>query len=59
MAREEAEMFPIVAKVLKASDWASIDAAVKPAADPVFGVNASQQYEVLRREIVREASTMS
>jgi hemerythrin-like domain-containing protein len=56
MAREEADLFPIVAKTLTASDWALIDAAVKPAPDPLFGVNAPNQYEVLRREIVGAAS---
>lgn len=52
MAREEADLFPIVAQTLTAKDWAAIDAAVKPAPDPLFGVNAPRQYEVLRREIV-------
>lgn len=56
MAREEADLFPIVAKTLNARDWAVIDAAVKPAPDPLFGTNAPRQYEILRREIVREAS---
>ena len=55
MAREEADLFPIVAKTLNSRDWTAIDAAVKPAMDPLFGANAPRQYEVLRREIVREA----
>ncbi len=55
MAREEADLFPIVAKTLKARDWTAIDATIKPAADPLFGANAPLQYEILRREIVREA----
>lgn len=57
MAREEADLFPIVAKTLTASDWALIDAAVKSAADPLFGADAPRQYEVLRREIVGAAGT--
>jgi hemerythrin-like domain-containing protein len=59
MVREEADLFPIVGKTLTALDWEAIDAAVKPAADPLFGSNASRQYEVLRREIVREASAIT
>ena len=56
MAREEADLFPIVAKTLSTRDWAAIDAHVKPVMDPLFGSNAPQQYEILRREILREAS---
>lgn len=55
MSREEADLFPIVAKTLTARDWAIIDANVKTATDPLFGESAPRQYEVLRREIVREA----
>ncbi len=57
MAREEADLFPVVATLLTASDWALIDAAVKPKADPLFGARATQQYEVLRRQIVGAANT--
>lgn len=57
MAREEADLFPVVAEQLTALDWATIDATIKPAPDPVFGVNAERQYENVRREIEREAST--
>ena len=56
MAREEADLFPIVAQTLNARDWAAIDAAIKPLTDPLFGANAPRQYEVLRREILREAT---
>ncbi len=58
MAREEADLFPIVAKTLGPSDWKEIDASVKPAADPLFGSNAVHDYEVLRREIFREANAV-
>ena len=56
MAREEADLFPIVAITLTASDWAAIDAEVKPVADPLFGANALRQYGALRREILGQAS---
>ena len=56
MAREEADLFPVVAKTLTAGDWAAIHAAIKPVADPVFGANALQQYEALRREILGQVS---
>ena len=56
MVREEADLFPIVAKTLNAQDWAAIDAALKPATDPLFGANATRQYEVLRHEILDELS---
>lgn len=56
MSREEADLFPIVAKTLNARDWAAIDASIKPAPDPLFGANAPTQYEVLRREIAGEAA---
>ena len=56
MAREEADLFPVVAKTLTAGDWAAIHAAIKPVADPVFGANALRQYGALRREILGEAN---
>ena len=56
MAREETDLFPIVAKTLTASDWTAIHAAIKPVADPVFGANALRQYGALRREILGEAN---
>ncbi len=59
MAREEADLFPMVAKTLNSGDWAAIETAVKPAADPLFGANAPRQYEALRREIVREANAVT
>lgn len=55
MAREEADLFPVVADVLTEGDWAVIDSQVKAAPDPVFNVNAIRQYENVRREIEREA----
>ena len=56
MAREEADLFPIVTNTLTLLDWAVIDAAITPATDPLFGSDALRQYEVLRREILNETA---
>lgn len=56
MAREEADLFPVVAKTLTAHDWEVVNSAVKSVADPLFGANALQQYEALRREILGQVS---
>ena len=55
MAREEADLFPAVARTLTEHDWAKIDLKVKPVHDPVFSRNPERQYENVRREIEREA----
>ena len=55
MAREEADLFPAVAKTLTIDDWAAIDADFEQSVDPLFRLNATRQYEALRREILREA----
>ena len=56
MAREEADLFPIVAKTLTARDWEVVNSAVKSVSDPLFGANAIQQYGALRREILGQVS---
>jgi hemerythrin-like domain-containing protein len=57
MAREEANLFPVVAQLLTPADWAAIDAAVNPGADPLFGAIAMRQYSMLRRQILGEAGS--
>ena len=55
MAREEADLFPRVERVLKFSDWAAVEKAVPTEKDPLFGQRTEQRYAALHRQIVAAA----
>jgi hemerythrin-like domain-containing protein len=55
MRSEETEILPLVAGLLHASDWSTINATVKHREDPLFGGGEEKRYEALRREIARDA----
>jgi hemerythrin-like domain-containing protein len=53
--KEETELFPVAAKLLRTKDWSAIDAAIKPLEDPIFGKSAQKRYAAIRDQIAREA----
>ena len=55
MQKEENEILPLAATLLREADWAAIEADVRHREDPLFGSGAEQRYAALRREIGREA----
>jgi hypothetical protein len=55
MQTEETAILPLAAKLLRAGDWAAIDAAIRHIDYPLFGRNGEERYAALRRQIAREA----
>lgn len=55
MLKEETAILPLAAKLLRARDWAVIDAAIRHIDDPLFGKDGEERYAALRRQIAREA----
>lgn len=55
MAKEEEEFLPAAERILKAEDWADIDAAAFDRPDALFGPKVEEPYERLYDEIVRFA----
>jgi hemerythrin-like domain-containing protein len=55
MQTEESTILPLAAKVLRARDWAAIDAVIRHIDDPLFGKKGEERYAALRRQIAREA----
>lgn len=55
MHKEETELFPSAATVLRDDDWAAIDAAKQDREDPLFGTTVEKRYQALQRQITREA----
>jgi hemerythrin-like domain-containing protein len=55
MRREEGEAFPVVARGLRAADWAEIDFAIEHRPDPLFGHAAEERFSMLRRQIAAES----
>src|SRR5271157_3345517 len=55
MQTEESAILPLAAKVLRARDWAAIDAVIRHVDDPLFGAKGEERYAALRRQIAREA----
>lgn len=53
MEMEEQQFFPLALKVLSKEDWAEIDAKVTKEDDPLFGYEASQEFESLLRKILK------
>lgn len=52
MEMEEQRFFPLALKVLSEEDWAEIDRQVIEQDDPVFGREASKEFEGLLRRIL-------
>lgn len=55
MQREETEILPLAAGLLRDTDWSAIEASIQHREDPIFGSRAEQRYATLRHEIGREA----
>jgi hemerythrin-like domain-containing protein len=55
MRREEADIYPVVQKVLEAADWAKIDREIERRSDPLFGPAVRERFRSLRREIDAES----
>jgi hemerythrin-like domain-containing protein len=55
MEKEETELFPMAAKLLRPDDWSAIDAAIEPLEDPIFGKSAEKRYAAIREQIAMEA----
>ena len=47
MDKEEGEVFPLAAKVLREKDWAEIDTTMEVKEDPVFGKVLGEEYRAL------------
>lgn len=47
MDKEEGEVFPLAAKILREKDWAEIDTAMELEEDPVFGKVVEEEYRAL------------
>ena len=45
---EHLHLFPLAQKVLKAQDWADVDARMKPILDPVFGTTVAEEFRPLQ-----------
>jgi hemerythrin-like domain-containing protein len=52
MHAEEGELLPLAEKHLTAGDWEAVDAAFLGHTDPLFGAEASGEYEALFKRIV-------
>ena len=55
MQKEETEILPLAAKLLRDKDWSAIDAAICHLEAPLFGSSSEQRYAALRQQIAREA----
>ena len=56
MDREEGELFPVVARLLREQDWSAIEEKIERREDPIFGKIAERRYAAIRDQIAREAS---
>lgn len=59
LSTEERHVMPRAAQLLTQEDWAAIDAALPASADPLFGENVQQRFEMLRKQIESEESLSS
>ena len=50
---EEERFFPLALTALTAEDWAEIDEKVSSEDDPLFSKEAAQEFELLRKNIMR------
>ena len=55
MRVEETEILPLATRLLGASDWASVETAIRHIDDPLFGAKSEQRYAALRRQIATGA----
>jgi hemerythrin-like domain-containing protein len=55
MQKEESEIFPAAARVLGATDWTAIVAAIAHRDDPLFGRTALKRFSALQQQIARHA----
>jgi hemerythrin-like domain-containing protein len=55
MRTEENEVLPAAERLLSATDWTDIDAAIAKFDDPLFGSEAHDRYARLRVQIERQA----
>lgn len=55
--REEAEVYPLVQKVLTKEDWIKLQSAVPVLDEPMFGRRTREDYERLYREIEDKSKT--
>ena len=54
--REEDELFPKAARLLRDQDWSAIDEKIERREDPIFGKIAEKRYAAIRDQIGRDAS---
>jgi len=57
--REEAELFPIAARLLRAQDWSAIEEKIERREDPIFGKRAEKRYAAIRHQIAKESGLPS
>jgi hemerythrin-like domain-containing protein len=57
--KEEAELFPLVSRLLRDQDWAAIKRAVERRDDPLFGKVVWKQYRAIHLQIAKEAARES
>lgn len=55
---EEADVFPMLQRVLSQEDWEAVVAEFPEKADPLFGGNLQQQYQSLYDRIISEANSL-
>jgi hemerythrin-like domain-containing protein len=55
MSFEERRVLPIAARLLRDSDWAAIDRALRHIEDPLFGRNPEPRYAAIERHLERQA----
>ncbi|NDP41595.1 MAG: AraC family transcriptional regulator [Aromatoleum sp.] len=53
METEETAILPLAARLLRDSDWAAIEAAIRHIDDPLLDKNGEARYAALRRQIAR------
>ena len=56
---EELHFFPHAQRVLRASDWADVDARMQPILDPVFGESVAPEFRRLRAQEVRKPDSVA
>lgn len=54
--REEDELFPKAARLLRDQDWSAIEEMIERREDPIFGKIAEKRYAAIRDQIAREAN---
>lgn len=55
IAKEEEDVLPRAAQVLRQEDWEAVRAAVPPGRDPLFGGGSEERYRELHRQVALEA----